>query len=423
MAERRLPKKEGQNAEKSRQGRKEKPNGGSGSSRERSQVPTTLQNEQERDRNADNRRIEKRSQIKPKEAQTQHEPARPTGTGRKASFIAPERHIIAITSPLKATETQSGTSSSDDNDITVIERKKGPQKNERRASQDTGFEEEQALSTDEEEEDQARKGREHRKEEAQKKEAEAAAEEFKANLELQKKRMKERRAMNERKAERWNDFQIENRNYLVAKEKMVSLRREAAQEEPRVVQKPKITLEKPIYKARTIVTSWGRLPGNHYGLSQEEASFHDKARIAEALKKQAQGARGDQNVLDAWYNSDVRKMQRDMEEPRHRLHEYTKKASWNLLEEGRCEPKPEHEDMQVVHYLFSFLNWPGIKRRFLELIEEGLFQSERLGQYMACSFRVGGKHLLHTFRCLWVHLYEHADFEMPAVHRDLAPKE
>lgn len=261
--------------------------------------------------------------------------------------------------------------------------------------------------------------------ERQKKEAEAAAEEFKANLELQKKRMKEKRAKNEREAERWNNFQIENRNYLVAKEKLVSMRREAeqeepqvvqkpkitreaaqeeprvvqrpritreaAQEEPRVAQRPKITLEKPIYKARTIVTTWGRLPGNHYGLSQEEASFHgkpknariqshqinlDKARIAEALRQQAQGASADQNVLDAWYNSDVRRMQREMEEPRHRLHEYTKKASWNLLEEGRCEPKPENEDMQVVHYLFSFLNWDGIRRRFLELI------GKRTGGYL-----------------------------------------
>jgi len=310
-------------------------------------------------------------------------------------------------------------SSSDGEDVTVIERKRKPKEAE--ASHDTGFEEEQVLSTDEEEELQAR--REALKKEAERKEAEAAAEEFKANLKLQKKRMEEKKAANERKAEQWNNFQLENNRYLEARDRQLSMRQEADQEERRAAQRPRITLEKPIYKARTIVTGYGHFPGNHYGLTQEEASYHDKARIATALTKKARGAECDQNVLDAWYNSDVRAMQRDMENPRHRLHEYTKKANWNIMEEGKCEPKPSSEDMQVVHYLFSFLNFEGIKRRLLELIEEDLFHSERLGQYMASSFRVGGKHLLHTFRCLWVHLYEYADFEMPAVHRDLAPQQ
>ncbi|CBY11110.1 unnamed protein product [Oikopleura dioica] len=323
----------------------------------------------------------------------------------------------------KATEAQTDEDSGR-SEVTVIERRREP-RNERRDSQDTGFEDEQAVSTDEEaistdEEEELQARRAFLKEEAEKKELEKARKEFKANLELQKKRMQERQAKNEQEAERWNNYQAENRKYLAAKEQRRALNEEEEAKQGKT--QPRITLEKPIYKARENVESFCRLPGNHYGLTQEEASFYDKNRIATALTNKTAGRDYDQKVIDAWYGSDMRRMQNEMQEPRHRLYAYTRKAQWDLLPEGRCEPKPSNEDMQVVHYLFSFLNWEGIKRRFLELIEEGLFDSERLGQYMACTFRVGGKHLLHAYRCIWIYLYEHADFEVPAVHRDIAPQ-
>ncbi|CBY12014.1 unnamed protein product [Oikopleura dioica] len=313
----------------------------------------------------------------------------------------------------KATEAQTDEDSGR-SEVTVIEQRREP-RNERRDSQDTGFEDEQAVSTDEEaistdEEEELQARRALLKEEAEKKELEKARKEFKANLELQKKRMQERQAKNEQETERWNNYQAENRRYLAAKEQRRALNEEEEAKQGKT--RPRVTLEKPIYKARENIESFCRLPGNHYGLTQEEASFYDKNRIATALTKKAAGQEYDQKVIDAWYGSDVRRMQNEMQEPRHRLYAYTRKAQWDLLPEGRYEPKPTNEDMQLVHYLFSFLNWEGIKRRFLEVI----------GQYMACTFRVGGKHLLHAYRCMWVYLYEHADFEVPAVHRDIAPQ-
>ncbi|CBY07385.1 unnamed protein product [Oikopleura dioica] len=351
-----------------------------------------------------------------------------TGKARTAALkqqqkqeAAQERPYLSLSKATEAqTEEDSGRS-----EITVIERRREP-RNDRRNSQDTGFEDEQAVSTDEEaistdEEEELQARRAHLKKEAEKKELEKARKEFKANLELQKKRMQERKAKSEQEAERWNNYQAENRNYLATKERRRALNEEAEEEARKGKTQPRVTLEKPIYKARENVESFCRLPGNHYGLTQEEASFYDKNRIATALTDKAAGRDYDQKVIDAWYGSDVRRMQNEMQEPRHRLYAYTRKAQWDLLPEGRYEPKPTNEDMQLVHYFFSFLNWEGIKRSFLEVIE-GLFDSERLGQYMACTFRVGGKHLLHAYRCMWVYLYEHADFEVPAVHRDIAPQ-
>lgn len=90
--------------------------------------------------------------------------------------------------------------------------------------------------------------------------------------------MQAKKAKNQREAEKWRDFQIENRNLLVAKDKQISMRREQANAEPEEKTKLRITLEKPIYKAREIVTGYRRLPGNHYGLTQEEASFYGKSQ-------------------------------------------------------------------------------------------------------------------------------------------------
>ncbi len=92
--------------------------------------------------------------------------------------------------------------------------------------------------------------------------------------------MQEQQAKNEKEAERWNNYMAENRRYLAAKEQRRVLNEEDEARQAKM--QPRVTLEKPIYKARENVESSCRLPGNHYGLTQEEASFYGKSKQDQA---------------------------------------------------------------------------------------------------------------------------------------------
>ena len=160
--------------------------------------------------------------------------------------------------------------------------------------------------------------------------------------------------------------------------------------------------------------------------------------VKRAIKAVCEGKEYDEEVLEAWNDSDLKQLRNDMEKPAHHLYKYTMRRAWEQLPEGEEEPQPNDEDTRVVYYLLEYINVDGIKRRLNELIsklksyiaklksciiEEGIFKPERLGYYLAFSYRIGGRHLVHAFRCLWVHLYEWMDEELPPLHKSQLPRQ
>ena len=92
--------------------------------------------------------------------------------------------------------------------------------------------------------------------------------------------------------------------------------------------------------------------------------------IKKELTAKLNGRDYDKEIMDAWNGSDLRLMQLDMEKPFHYQFKYTKREAWALLPDGQCEQKPSDEDIKIVHYLLSYLNLDGIKRRLNELISK-----------------------------------------------------
>ena len=116
---------------------------------------------------------------------------------------------------------------------------------------------------------------------------------FRANLELQQERSDDKKARWDKENRQWNAFKGENVKDLDRKEAARQLSREMANEalaeesegeenqaiglyQQRRQPNQRVTLEKPIYKAREHITGYGRLQGNYYGLTVAEARLFGK---------------------------------------------------------------------------------------------------------------------------------------------------
>ncbi|CBY40595.1 unnamed protein product [Oikopleura dioica] len=113
-------------------------------------------------------------------------------------------------------------------------------------------------------------------------------------------------------------------------------------------------------------------------------------------------------------------MAKDMSNRSHRLFEYNFRHKW-IISEDEVEPINQAET-RMIHYIFEFLDWEGIKRRFIEAQAQGYFQRKRLGVYLGFTYTIVGRNLVHFARAMFMYLFEYMNWRLPPVQSKVAPR-
>lgn len=80
-------------------------------------------------------------------------------------------------------------------------------------------------------------------------------------------------------------------------------------------------------------------------------------------------------------------MANDMNERGHRLFQYNFRSNWSVIEDD-SEIPITREETRMIHYIFEFLDWEGIKRRFIEAQGKNLLYESRNKQFELLSARI-----------------------------------
>ena len=83
------------------------------------------------------------------------------------------------------------------------------------------------------------------------------------------------------------------------------------------------------------------------------------------LERAHTGHQADEEVGKAWRESQAKEMMDSMlSDSKHRLHKYTWQHKWEIDDNPAINVT--QDEIRMLHYIFEWLNWGGIHRRFNE---------------------------------------------------------
>ncbi|CBY10927.1 unnamed protein product [Oikopleura dioica] len=223
-----------------------------------------------------------------------------------------------------------------------------------------------------------------------------------------------------RQKEKWTDFTAENDSYT----RRINDSRTAARESTNEFMERNTDYfpqAGPFHTLQEIIESNEFLKGNHYGLTSSEAKKLAKNAVRDYLEAKHKGRFYDEEIEGLWNEQDSKRMASDMNEKSHRLFQYNFRSNWSVTDDD-SEMPITRDETRMIHYIFEFLDWEGIKRRFIEAQAQGYFQRKRLGAYLGFSYTIVGGRLLHFVRAMFVYLYEYMNWRLPPVSEKAAPR-
>ncbi|CAG5094393.1 Oidioi.mRNA.OKI2018_I69.XSR.g13516.t1.cds [Oikopleura dioica] len=169
--------------------------------------------------------------------------------------------------------------------------------------------------------------------------------------------------------------------------------------------------------------------GNYYFLTKKQAKLMDKASVREALNykrsyndKLSEEER--QAVKEAWYSSVSFEKFSNTRKPDHKLAKYHRASGWVIKDEPPFNASDliRSHEIRMCHYVFEFLNYRGIKRRFKEAYEAGLIDPQRLDVLMVFTMKIVGGRLVKFIRQMFVRCFRDHDIAIPSINVEAAPE-
>ncbi|CAG5086607.1 Oidioi.mRNA.OKI2018_I69.PAR.g11280.t1.cds [Oikopleura dioica] len=168
--------------------------------------------------------------------------------------------------------------------------------------------------------------------------------------------------------------------------------------------------------------------GNYYYLTKKQAKLMDKAAIREALNHRRSendklSAEERQAAKEAWFSSLSFEKFSNSQKPDHKFAKYHRPSGWRIKDEPPFNASSlirKHE-IRMCHYIFEFVNYRGIKRRFKEAYDAGLIDPQRLDILMVFTMKIVGGKLVKFIRHMFVRCFHDHNIQLPGINIEAAP--